>query len=784
MAELGFSGQRMPKKGKSAKEKRTTEFTKREVLLGIVGFFLAMAVPYGGMAPFGLSFLAQERKLRLGSLVSFGAVSLGAVVVCDRLGAAKYIAAAVLYLAVLFVLERDVRFNGFTAALVAGGCVFVSGLIVLFWQGFFFAHFLLLLCETATVVLGAMVMENSIRLLDGDTPDPKTLSGEELFSLCTTFAIGLLSLREIYLGSEFSVMNTVATVVLLIVSAGCGAGYSTGAGVVLGLVCGMGTDEFLPILGAFCFCGFLSGVFSRFGKGGVIAGTVIANGILVVYTNGAMESVMSLYEIMAAAGLFCFVKPKVLNFAGEAFCLDEADRLGIARLRAEIKARLQAVAASFESMARTLETLSERKNEENKADLATFFDLAADKVCKKCKKISLCWNKDFDFTYKSLFELMQTMDEKGRLDPLDANARFRARCEELPHFVAELNHQLDIHQVRCVWRSRLMESRTLVGEQLAGVSKIIGGISEELSSDISFCGISDDNVRAILEKNGIDAGKIEVFQEKNGRCKVVLQLKKSCWSEEVRDRLSLAMKKVFQGEIMLRTVLWDKGRLVKIEVCDAENFKVETGFAEKAASEESGDNYRFSHISGGKYVIALSDGMGTGSRASRESEAMLELLDSFLRAGFDSLTAVKFINSIMLMKSGEEAFVTIDVCIIDLYTGEAEFIKTGAEPSFVMKQNRVDTVKASSLPVGVIADMEAEIASRTIGDGDVIVMVTDGVENRECGSMWISDFLMNSSADDSGSGLADKILRHAIKQNNGQINDDMTVLSVKLKKAS
>jgi stage II sporulation protein E len=138
----------------------------------------------------------------------------------------------------------------------------------------------------------------------------------------------------------------------------------------------------------------------------------------------------------------------------------------------------------------------------------------------------------------------------------------------------------------------------------------------------------------------------------------------------------------------------------------------------------------------------------------------------------------------MLLKSDAEAFVTMDLCIIDLITGQAEFIKTGAEPSFIMRNRQVDTVKASALPIGVVAGIDAESTHRNMKDGDVIVMVTDGIENRECGSMWISEFIEKADMQDDDKGLADKILNHAIEQNNGKVKDDMTVLSVRLKEVS
>ncbi len=711
MSELQISKYNTPKKVKSKGPKIEFKFTPNGWLIRIIGFFMAMAIPYGGIAPFGLSFLAQERKLSLGAVGSLVAVSLGALAVCDRLGTAKYVSAGIIYMSVLFVLERGVRLNDFTAGLAAGGAVFLAGIVTIFWEGFSFSQLFLLICESVAVVAGALVLEKSGKLLRGGKFLPEKLGSEEKLSLGAVVSIAILSLQDIYIGSDFSIMNSVAAVVLLTVAAGCGAGYSTGAGVVLGLVCGIGSDYFMPIMGAFSFCGFLAGIFSRFGKGGVIAGVVLANAMLVVYTDGAMESVLTLYEIMAASVVFAFVKPKIIGLVGEIICLDADEKAGIMKMKESLRLRLKAVAESFEAMAKNINrSVKEGQKRENRADLATFFDMAADKVCKKCKKTDICWNRDFDFTYKSLFGLMKAMDEKGRISPDDADESFKERCQQLPHLVAELNHQLDIYQVKQEWFKILEENRKAVGQQLSDVSQILGGISEEIKSDIGMCSINKDE--------------------------------------------------------------------------PTEKFKIETDFAECAASGENGDSYRFTHIGRGKYVIALSDGMGTGSAAARESRAMLELLESFLYAGFETAMAVKFINSVMLLKSDAEAFVTMDLCIIDLFTGQAEFIKTGAEPSFIMHGKGVDTVKASSLPVGVVAGVDADSTLRYMKDGDVIVMVTDGIENLECGSMWVGDFIEKTIINDNSGGLADKILNRAIEQNNGEVRDDMTVLSVKLKEVS
>ena len=78
------------------------------------------------------------------------------------------------------------------------------------------------------VVAGAMVLEKSSKLLKKGQFSPEHMGSEEKLSIGALTAIAVLSLKEIYIGSMFSVMNSAASVVVLIVAAGCGAGYSTG----------------------------------------------------------------------------------------------------------------------------------------------------------------------------------------------------------------------------------------------------------------------------------------------------------------------------------------------------------------------------------------------------------------------------------------------------------------------------------------------------------------------------------------------------------------------------
>lgn len=779
MSELQLMAYEKRTKRENAKRGRRLGISAREAALCLLGLPIAMAMPYSGIAPFGLSFLAQERRLSGRTLLMFAAVCAGSIAACDRVGAAKYIGAAIIYLAVLFVLEKGIKIGDSAAAIAAGAALLPVGLTAMYWQGFSAGGVLLLLCEATAVTAGAFVMDKSIQAFSGNTP-PEQMSADERVSLAAVAVIAVMGLKPVYIGSDFSVMNTAASMAVMLAASSCGMSYAAAAGVILGIVCGIGGDFFMPILGAYAFCGFLSGVFSKFGKGGVIAGMVIANAILVVYTNGAMDSVLTLYEVMVSAVIFVFVPKRVTRAVKRFIYIGEKDRESIVKLKGNLREKLNGVSGSFAALAHTLKRLSDKEKEAEVTEVAALFDMAADKICRDCRKSAVCWGKDFNSTYKSLFRLLEIMEERGSVKAEDVTDYFKDKCLNLPKLLEEINRQYELYKASLAWKGRLKESRELVGEQLCGVSKIIESIADEIENDSGCDSVTAEEIVKKLEVKGVRTDGISVTRDRNGRHTVKLEMCGRSATEKNRSEAFDIIRETLPRPIDLHE--WrskDEKRCVW-EFEETERFEVETGFAGAGASEKSGDNCRFTRLGCGKYVAILSDGMGTGARASRESNAIIELLESFIRAGFDSGIAVKLINSIMVIKSENETFATLDICVIDLYTGEAEFIKTGAEPSFIMQKNGVETVRAASLPVGVVAGIETDSTVRCVKDGDTIVMITDGIEGKSGDSGKIKSFIEKERACGANE-LANAILRNAIGENEGNENDDMTVITLKIR---
>lgn len=211
------------------------------------------------------------------------------------------------------------------------------------------------------------------------------------------------------------------------------------------------------------------------------------------------------------------------------------------------------------------------------------------------------------------------------------------------------------------------------------------------------------------------------------------------------------------------------------------HLKTVQGIASAVKSQEdvSGDSYTFLALPGGQMIMSLSDGMGSGKLASEDSGYIIELLEQLLDTGFGKQSAVRLINSLMFLKSEQKAFSTIDMSILDMYSGICEFIKVGASTTYIKHKSGVEAIRSESLPVGAFTQVDYEGAVRQMEDGDMIIMITDGIINHlegENKEEILGDYIGQLDIA-SPQETANAILKYAMAGSKYVINDDMTVLT-------
>jgi stage II sporulation protein E len=204
-----------------------------------------------------------------------------------------------------------------------------------------------------------------------------------------------------------------------------------------------------------------------------------------------------------------------------------------------------------------------------------------------------------------------------------------------------------------------------------------------------------------------------------------------------------------------------------------------TGVARAMKENVSGDNFSILKLETGEVMIALSDGMGTGKEAGEESEIVMSLLEQMIEAGFKAETAIKLINSSLVLKSEKQTFSTIDLSILNLFTGMCEFIKIGAAAAFIKRDNWVETISSTTLPIGMLGNVDYDTVTKKLYEGDIVIMVTDGVldsireENKEA---YMERFIMDIKSSNPQE-IANRILDGTLSQSDYIPKDDMTVIS-------
>jgi stage II sporulation protein E len=196
----------------------------------------------------------------------------------------------------------------------------------------------------------------------------------------------------------------------------------------------------------------------------------------------------------------------------------------------------------------------------------------------------------------------------------------------------------------------------------------------------------------------------------------------------------------------------------------------------------SGDSFTFGEMENTSFA-AISDGMGIGQKANDESAMAIELLEKMMGINVDREMALKTINSVIRTKSTDERFATLDIAFIDLFKGRLQLIKSGAVPTFIKRKDEIIMINSLSLPIGIFKDVDFNVYEENIQDGDIMVMMSDGVlesnkaiENPE---NWMKEIIMNMDSQNPQT-IADRIIDIAKDYSEDNIKDDMTVVVTKI----
>lgn len=377
-------------------------------------------------------------------------------------------------------------------------------------------------------------------------------------------------------------------------------------------------------------------------------------------------------------------------------------------------------------------------------------------------------------TYAESFLGLARLFEQGRDMETGAEDTFNAGLED----VEQRNS--------CLMKNRMYQDRALMAGHLKEMAQIMESVAKQSFQNLPLSEHDRRQIIRALKEHGIQVREVYLLETENARLKIGITMRairaEVFTVEEIADFLSVLFEKHLVPEKSSIFFLKQEYETVLFE--ERASYGVLTGVARAIKENEriSGDNYSFQEVTNGHLLMALSDGMGSGEKACKDSALVIELLEKYLETGFSKEMAVEMINGALLARREEENMSTLDLCDVNLYDGSAEILKIGSAYTYIKHEDGVEMMPSATLPMGIFNPPDMERYECSLTEGECIVMVSDGVidcirsENKETALRDIIDMLATKNTKE----LANNILQYAIHQSQGRIRDDMTVLTLSL----
>lgn len=327
---------------------------------------------------------------------------------------------------------------------------------------------------------------------------------------------------------------------------------------------------------------------------------------------------------------------------------------------------------------------------------------------------------------------------------------------------------------------RLWENRQVIRCHLTEMARIMTEVACEV---MCYRPMEERKRRLLIQALRQEGIKVEnpcYVSQEDGRTEIVLSMstmkRETVSAEETVDMISVLLDKRLRLSISSPYVIEREPHSFVLE--EETEFLVLTGFSRAIKENEtvSGDNYAVMEAEKGKLTVMLSDGTGSGEKAGRDSERVLDLMEKMLEAGYSDDAAIEMVNTALFAAGEDQNHPTLDLCNIDLYRGSCELRKVGGAVTFLKRDGEIEPLAAGSLPLGIFQKVETAPIRKKLRDGDYLIMVSDGVVDAfgEEDYSTMSRFLAGISEQNPGE-IAEKLLRAALCAGGGRIQDDMTV---------
>lgn len=795
-------------------------FAKQNIVLYVVTFLISM-VGFSGnslvfsMVPFGLAIIAAALGNNKPVGIMYVLSLIGTFISFGLSNFLIYFVTTLLFFVTILIKRPKIQ-EGINEQKKVGGHLIFSVILVqivpIFFRTFYVFDLLTGIMLGITTYIFYKIFVNSISMII-DIGTRKAFTIEEVIGTSLLLAITVTEFGNLNIFG-FSVKNILSILIVLVLGWKNGMLVGATGGVTIGVVLGVITGTEPIMIAAYAISGLIAGLLNRFGRIGVIVGFALGNVVLAYAANGNTVQLILFQEILIASlGLLAIPKNIEINIedlVGNTKLLPETtprdledNKDTIYKLNS-ISDTINDIAESYGEAAATILTEKELKEQERNN-----IDIFLDEFKKNIEELED--NMLFEEMYYPTEQLItdifnyllenDVITEKEIIKILEKNNNYivgfdntkSQAKEDIYKIVKALNYSYRVSKMNFIWKKKLDESKKNVSSQLKGVSEAISQMANDIDKKENEFVELKQEINKLLEQKEIGVKSLDIKKQDSGRY-IVETYTDTCGSTDGTEcnikKIAKILSKVLNQKMIMQKqecgLRLDRS-ICKFTYISDDKYNLQVGIAKstKVGSSVSGDSSLHIKLDDGKYLLALSDGMGSGPEAMKSSKIAVKMLERLLTAGFDKDVSLKLINSTLSANTDEDMYATLDIEILDLFNGNMEFIKNSACPTYIKRGKTVQLLKSMSLPTGILNDIDLVVYDYDLQDGDILVMCTDGVidSNKEFinKQVWLRYLLEDMETNDAQQ-IADIIIKEAIDNDFGNQKDDMTVLVARVTK--
>lgn len=775
---------------------------------------------FTSIAPFGFAIIAASIGARIPALLVCIVTLIGTTIKFGGNGLLFYILTLLIFLAFVLIKrpkEEEERNEKIKVGIQMSLAVFIVQTVKMLFNGFLVYDLAYNIMLSLVTYILYKVFVNAL-IVFSEAGIKKVFSIEEVMGSALLLAIAVNCLGNLSIFG-YSIRNILSILIVLVMGWKNGMLVGATTGITIGTVLGILNGQDPTMLAAYAISGLVAGLLNKLGKIGVIVGFIIGNIILSYVANGNTIEVIKFQEILIAAlGLLAVPKSYKLDIStieNDEKLLPETTTRTLEENKdtihklSKMSDTISQMAKEYEDAAASIVTDEELEqqeranreifeeelfaNLEGKEDNLLYDDLASNNEGILDEIFEIMLKKDV-ITRKEIVQIFANHNNYIMGFSTDSKEDEYVAQNDIDEVVRAINSSYRISKINFVWKKKLDEKKKTMSTQLNSVSEALSNLANQITTEEQDPYKEEkEEIKALLKDKEINLKDITIKQEESGKYIVSLYTG-ICDSMDGKDcgvkKISRILAKVLQEKMIIQKQKC--GLRADDDTCmykftSEDKFGVQVGIAKskKADSIISGDTTTQTRLEDGKYLLAISDGMGSGPEARKSSKIAIKMLERLLTSGFNKDTALKLINTTISDNTDEDMYATLDVNILDLYKGEMNFIKNGACPTFIKRRGKVEILKSIALPTGILDNIDLIEYNYELQDGDIIVMCSDGVldSNKDYlnKELWIQEILEEIETDDS-QRIADILLNEARDNDFGKEKDDMTVIVCKINK--